>query len=72
VNGACAPEQRDDGNEVFLYNVQNEEGTVAQVRRTALPSSETVRFIHPDHLGNPDAVTSPTTTKRPGTRPCEV
>jgi RHS repeat-associated protein len=40
------------------YNVMGPKGPVAQVIRTPNASNEVTRFIHADHLGSPDAVTS--------------
>ncbi len=46
----------------YTFNVYGNDGVVAQVKRTANPATEEVHFIHPDHLGNPDAVTRETTS----------
>ena len=40
------------------YNVVGPNGVVAQVMRDLYPSAQTVNFVHPDHLGSPDAITS--------------
>ncbi|MEO8597282.1 MAG: RHS repeat-associated core domain-containing protein [Candidatus Solibacter sp.] len=45
---------------LYTYNVVRDGETIAQIRRTAQPSSESIRFFHNDRLGNPDAVTSVT------------
>jgi RHS repeat-associated protein len=45
----------------YVYNVFGGAGLVAQVRRTAMPATQKVQFIHPDLLGNPDAITTSAT-----------
>ena len=42
----------------YVYNVFGPDGLVAQVRRTTMPQGETLSFVHPDYLGNPDAITT--------------
>jgi RHS repeat-associated protein len=42
----------------YVYNVFGADGLVAQVRRTRMPLGQTLQFVHPDHLGNPDAITT--------------
>ena len=56
-----------DTSDEYIYNIFGNDGVVAQVRRIAQPPVisggpsflvENVHFVHPDHLGNPDAVTT--------------
>lgn len=47
------------GNVVYSYSVQGPEGTVARVRRDfSAGLVDDVSFVHADHLGSPDTVTS--------------
>lgn len=43
-----------------VYNVFGNDGVVAQVRRNANSLDGSIHFVHRDHLGNPDAITTQT------------